>query len=159
MQAGHVVSIAIAESPSAPMKSLEEVQALSGVGLEGDRYAGRSEGCPITLISADAIDAMKLETGYDLAYADARRNIVTRGVPLNEYVDKEFTVGSVRLRGLRLSEPCEHLAGLTDERVLRGLAHRAGIKAEVLSSGVIRVGDAVAETAAAPGNAMPAQAQ
>jgi MOSC domain-containing protein YiiM len=131
------------------MRTLDAVQALVGVGLEGDRYAGRAEGCPITLIEAEALDAMLEEIGSELPYEEARRNIVTRGVALNGLVDHEFMVGDVRLRGLRLSEPCDHLASLTDRRVLRGLAHRAGIKAEIVAGGTIRVGDAVAELAPA----------
>ena len=62
---------------------------------------------------------------------------------LNHLVGREFSVGEVRLRGMRLNEPCNHLASLTDEKVKQGLVHRGGLRADIVSGGVIRVGDAV----------------
>jgi len=76
---------------------------------------------------------------------DARRNIVTRGVPLNHLVGKEFTLGGVTLRGVRLCEPCTHLEGLTEKGVLTGLIHRGGLRAQIIKDGTIRVGDAIQE--------------
>jgi MOSC domain-containing protein YiiM len=64
-------------------------------------------------------------------------------VPLNHLVDKEFHVGEVRLRGVRLCEPCQHLAGLTQPRVLPALVHRGGLRAEILTDGYIRTGDPI----------------
>lgn len=139
---GSVLSINIAERKGGLMRSVEQVRAVAGKGLEGDRYFAQDGGL-ITLIAAEAIDALARDTGYQLDYKDARRNIVTRDVPLNDLVDEVFDVGGVRLRGVKLSEPCERLASFTDRRVLKGLLHRAGLKAAVLSDGVIRVGDAV----------------
>ncbi len=140
---GSVLAIGIAERNGEPMRSVDQVRAVAGKGLEGDRYFSEAAEGLVTLIAAEAIEAMARDTGYQLDYTDARRNIVTRDVPLNELVDEVFDVGGVRLRGVRLSEPCEHFASLTDRRVLKGLLHRAGLKAAILSDGVIRVGDAV----------------
>ena len=140
---GNVVAINIGAGTGQPMQAVPEVQAVAGKGLEGDRYFDTKPDGQATLIAAEAFDAMEQEIGYKLAYGDARRNIVTREVPLADLVDREFRVGDVTMRGVRLSEPCQHLAELTDERVLRGLAHRAGLKVEILNDGVIRVGDAV----------------
>jgi MOSC domain-containing protein YiiM len=146
---GKVISISIAGEMGAPMQDLQEVRALAGRGLEGDRYLDAEHGTQATLIAAEAIDAMAEEAGYAITYSEARRNIVTRDVPLNDLLDKEFKVGEVMMRGIRLSEPCEHLASLTDQRILRGLVHRAGLKAEILNDGVIRVGDPVRQVLAA----------
>jgi MOSC domain-containing protein YiiM len=71
--------------------------------------------------------------------------VVTRGVPLNHLVGREFQVGAVRLRGMRLCEPCEHLEGLTTKGVLTGLLHRGGLRADIISGGTIRVGDSVSD--------------
>jgi MOSC domain-containing protein YiiM len=76
----------------------------------------------------------------------ARRNLVTRGVPLNHLVGREFQVGGVRLRGTRLCEPCQYLEGLTTKGVLAGLIHRGGLRADIVSGGTIRVGDLVTES-------------
>jgi MOSC domain-containing protein YiiM len=86
---------------------------------------------------------MELETGVSLSPGDVHRNVVTQGTDLRVLVGLEFSVGAVRLRATRLSEPCRHLAHLTDERVLKGLVHRSGLQAQILTEGVVRVGDAI----------------
>jgi len=76
---------------------------------------------------------------------DARRNIVTRDVPLNHLVGREFQIGDVKLQGLRLCEPCSHLESLTGLPVIKSLRHRGGLRAQILTQGIIRVGDAIKE--------------
>jgi len=146
MAQGSVEAIGISGEHSAPVTTVREVRAVAGRGLEGDRNFDRGEpGREVTLIEAEAIDDLARAHGVELSYVDARRNIVTRGVSLNDLVDKEFTVGEVRIKGVKLSEPCQHLAGLTDQKVLRGLVHRGGLSAQILSDGTIRVGDTISE--------------
>jgi len=94
----------------------------------GDRHFGRSESDPgleATVIEVEAVEV--LARGYDvrLEPGDARRNIVTRGMALNHLVERQFAVGEVALLGLRLCEPCVHLAELTNKGVLRGLVDRS----------------------------------
>src|SRR5438445_653773 len=118
---GEVVSIHIAPKAEDPMKSLKAVRAIPGKGLEGDRYFRASgtysdrpgPGREITLIESEAIEAMARDNELAIAPGEARRNVVTRGAPLNHLVGREFLVGGVRLRGIRLCEPCSHLEGLT----------------------------------------------
>lgn len=148
---GIVHSINITSDPGAPMVSVDEIAAFPGLGLKGDRYFGETgighkragTGRDITLIELEAINALDTEEGIQLAPRDARRNIVTQGVPLNHLVGKEFSVGEVRLRGVRLCEPCNHLASLTDQKVLPGLVHRGGLRAEILTQGNIKIGDEI----------------
>lgn len=147
---GKVISINIAPSAEAPMQSVEAARAVPGQGLEGDRYFFK-EGTfykpqpdrELTLIEAEAIEAMKRELDVDYGLSDSRRNIVTRDVPLNHLVGKEFLIGEVRARGLRLCEPCSHLQKLSHQKVLPGLVHRGGLRAQILSEGTIQVGDSV----------------
>ena len=160
MWEGTVVSIHVAAEASAPMQSITEVRAFPGRGLEGDRYfAGTGfysstpsyGGREVTLIEIEAVEALfggvlgaeGKRLGIKLAAADARRNITTSGVPLNHLVDSEFWVGGVLMRGTRLCEPCKHLDDLTQSGVMSGLIHRGGLRAQILSEGVIRVGDTV----------------
>src|SRR5437764_7849387 len=147
---GTVISINIASAAEAPMQSVNEARAVPGQGLEGDRYCvGNgtfSKAKPdreLTLIEAEAIEAMKRELNVDYGLGDSRRNVVTRGVPLNHLVGKEFLIGDVKVRGLRLCEPCSHLQKLSQEKVLPGLIHRGGLRAQILSEGTIRVGQSV----------------
>ena len=148
---GEVVSIHVAPEREAPTRSVPSVRAVPGRGLEGDRYFSATgtysdrpgPGREITLIEFEAIEALGRDNEVHIASGDARRNIVTRGVPLNHLVDREFLVGTVRLRGVRLCEPCAHLENLTRRGVLGGLVHRGGLRAQVLTEGEIHVGDRI----------------
>lgn len=149
---GTVVSINISPRAEAPMVSVEEVRAVPGFGLEGDRYFLRQgtfykpqPDRELTLIEVEAVEAMKRELNVDYGLSDSRRNVVTRGVPLNHLVGKEFWIGEVKARGLRLCEPCSHLQKLSHEKVLPGLVHRGGLRAQILTEGTIRVGMTVKE--------------
>jgi MOSC domain-containing protein YiiM len=153
MWTGTVESIYIASTAAGPVEAREQVVAIPGAGLEGDRYALKQgtfykpdPAYELTLIEAEAIEALRRDYNVDLAPGEARRNIVTRGVPLNHLVGKEFRVGAVRVRGIRLSEPCEHLQKLTRKPVIEGLCHRGGLRAQILTQGTIQVGDSIAET-------------
>lgn len=152
MWSGIVDSIHIASAAKEPMQAVAQARALPGVGLEGDRYA-RQRGtfskpvpdCELTLIEAEAIEALKRDYQLELAPGEARRNVVTRDVPLNHLVGREFSIGGVRVRGIRLCEPCDHLQKLTGKPVIKGLLHRGGLRAQILTEGTIGVGDTVRE--------------
>ena len=146
MADGTVVLIGIAGGKPGDGKASEVVEqatAVAGKGLEGDRYFDHEFDSQVTLIEAEAIDAMARDAGLRLGYEEARRNIVTRGVELTGLVDKEFKVGGVTMRGARLSEPCQHLADLTNQQVVKGLVHKGGLKAQIVTDGQIRVGDTI----------------
>ncbi|MBZ5719700.1 MAG: MOSC domain-containing protein [Acidobacteriia bacterium] len=152
MWTGTLESIHIAAAAKAPTRSVGQVQAIPGVGLEGDRYALKQgtffkpePEFELTLIEAEAIEALQRDYHLTLAAGDARRNLVTRGVPLNHLVGREFQVGEVKLRGIRLCEPCSHLEAVVGQPVIKGLRHRGGLRAQILNQGVIRAGDPVRE--------------
>jgi MOSC domain-containing protein YiiM len=147
---GEVIGIYIASKAEEPPHSVERVRVVPGRGLEGDRYAkgigtfsnhkGQRD---VSLIESEAIEAFEHESGTSLSAAQSRRNILTRGVRLNDLVGLEFLVGSIRMRGLRLCEPCTHLVRLTNPATLRGLVHRGGLYAAILNEGEIAVGDSI----------------
>lgn len=151
MTHGSVAGIFIAPVGGASMLAVDIIRAVAGEGLEGDRYFRRAgtfsekpgPGREVTLIEIEAIEALARDYGVALAAGDARRNLVTRGVALNHLVGQTFRVGEATLQGVRLCEPCSHLAQLTAQEVLRGLVHRGGLRAQILTSGVIRVGDPI----------------
>ncbi|HEX6173994.1 MAG TPA: MOSC domain-containing protein, partial [Candidatus Binatia bacterium] len=97
----------------------------------------------VTLIETESIEALRREYGVDIDAAQARRNIVTRGLALNQLIGRDFAVGEVVLRGTRLCDPCAHLEKLTVKGVMLGLVHRGGLRADVLRGGIIRVGDVI----------------
>ena len=148
-----VVELYIAEQAGSPMLSREQIRLESGKGIVGDRYANncgtfseKLAGLPdkeVTLIESERVAAFNIEQGFAYKPADFRRNLVTEGVDLNELVGKEFTIGDVRLKGIRLCEPCAHLAGVLTEDILPGLVHKAGLRAQIVVDGVIRKNDSV----------------
>jgi MOSC domain-containing protein YiiM len=151
MMNGTVIAIHIAPAAEAPMLSLAEARAVPGQGLEGDRYFQKQgtfwtpkSDVEVTLIESEAFDGLRRETNLDLDPSAGRRNIVTRGVALNHLVDREFQIGEVRLRGMRLCEPCKHLQKISGKSgILGGLIHRGGLRAQILCEGTVKVGDPV----------------
>ena len=131
---GTVISIHIAPTGAAPMKSVTNAKAVAGRGLEGDRYYTKlgtysnqaGSGRDVTLIEIEAINGLKRDYEVQLDSGQPRRNIVTRGVALNHLVEQEFRIGDVVLRGTRLCEPCAHMEKLTVKGAMRGLVHRGG---------------------------------
>lgn len=151
MGVGEVVSIHITGDAAGAMTSIDEARVVPGRGIEGDRYFS-GEGSwskkpgpdrEVTLIEIEAVEAMARDYGVRIDPGNARRNIVTRGVALSHLVGKEFRVGEVTLKGLRLAEPCGHLESLSKPGVKKGLVHRGGLRAQVLREGLIRAGDPI----------------
>ncbi len=149
---GRVEAIRIARIAGAPMVPVERIAAHAGGGLEGDRYhKGTGEWSPspgagrgLTLVSADTLDQANLDhPGLAIAAVDTRRNVEVRGVDLDDLVGREFTVGTLRCVGIRLAEPCTYLEGLIGRPIIRALAHKAGLRADILEDGEIAVGDPI----------------
>jgi MOSC domain-containing protein YiiM len=142
---GRVETICIAPAAQAPMQTVPEARVIAGRGIEGDRYADGAgtfsdwpgNGRHITLVEAEVTEAIGLPA------AEARRNVVTRGVRLDELIGRRFLIGDVECIGQRECEPCAHLERLTRPGVLRELAHRGGLRADVAGDGTIRPGDAI----------------
>ena len=149
---GVVELLAVAPRAEAPMRLLQSACALAGRGLDGDRYAdgagtfssrgARRPGFDLTLIAAEVVQEL---TARDAAldFASTRRNVLTRGIDVNALVGRDFTVGGVRCRGQRLAEPCAHLERLAGPGLLRPLIHRGGLRADILTDGVIGVGSTI----------------
>ena len=142
---GHVEGIFLSAERGVLPEPVESARALAGRGLEGNRYFydDAPPGRAITLIAAEAVEAMEREHGISIEPRESRRNVVTRGVDVNDLVGKRFRVGDVECRGVELCEPCADLQAMTKPGVIKGLLHRGGLNADILSDGAINVGDAV----------------
>jgi MOSC domain-containing protein YiiM len=147
---GVVELVAVAAEAEGPMITVPSAGVLARRGLRGDRYAQGAgtfsdpsgRGYDLTLVEAEALEELSAG-GVVLAPAEARRNLVVRGISLDGLIGQRFRVGEVECFGQRRCEPCAHLEKLTRPGVLRGLVHRGGLRADVLSEGEIRVGDVV----------------
>ena len=146
---GQVLSIFVRSQPNEPVVELDQVLAVPGKGIEGDYYSSRGTskrydpGRELTLIEKEALSAIENEHNISLNPGESRRNIITENVPLNHLVGKEFRVGEVTLKGIRLCEPCMHLSELTQKDVVPALVHRGGLRAQIITKGLIRAGDPV----------------
>jgi MOSC domain-containing protein YiiM len=146
-----VIGIYIARDHGEETFLVQEVHAVPGKGIEGDRYFGdlqhqgvlKKNDRELTLIEAEAIEAMIADDGINISFDKCRRNIITRGVKLNNLVEHHFMVGDVKLRGIRLCEPCQYLANRTNPRVLSSMIHRGGLRAQILSEGIIHINDII----------------
>ena len=147
---GEIELISLAGKAEAPMQVVPSAEAVAGCGLVGDRYekgAGtfsnpNGRGHDLTLVEAEALEELAAK-GVELAPEEARRNLVVRGIALDGLIGRRFKVGEVECFGQRRCEPCAHLEKLTLPGVLRGLVHRGGLRADIISGGEIRVGATV----------------
>lgn len=159
MGSGVVLHLQIAPVKRGPTVLVDAVRAVAGQGLEGDHHF-RADGVfdekvgvgrQATLLDAEEVEALNREHGYGLAPVDLRRNVVTRGVRLPDLLHRAFWVGDALLRGERVCDPCAHVESITRPGVLAAYVGRAGLRASILRSGTIRLGDAV--RMAEPGDA------
>ena len=143
---GSIEEIWISPTAGAPAQGLAVARALAGRGLDGDRHVTGNgtfpsglPGSALTLIEAEVCESF----APPLAADEHRRNVVTRGIELNDLVGHDFLLGELRCRGMRLCEPCTVIDGYSERAVLRALVHRGGLRADILEDGELRVGDRV----------------
>jgi MOSC domain-containing protein YiiM len=135
-----VVAIHLGAPQNPRLWTVESVKAVAGKGLEGDRHfdpTGAPPGGALTLVEEEIVEEVGLPPG------GTRRQLTVRGERLNELIGKRFRVGEVECYGVALCEPCRHLEQLTRPGIIKDLAHRAGINADILTDGRISVGDKI----------------
>ena len=150
---GIIINIFISEKANKLPVPVDVAETVTHRGLSGDRYyhktgtysdvEPKSPGRELTLIELEVLEQLELDYGITLSGAEARRNIVTQGIFLNDLVGKRFQIGSVVCEGIRLCHPCKLLEKLTGKQVLRPLVDRGGLRADILTNGTIRVGDSI----------------
>ena len=151
---GTIESIYIASRSGDLMRSLRRAELVAGCGIRGDRNYKEAASTvahdgQITLIGLEEIERFRRETGLPIDWGDPRRNVVTRGIALNELVGREFRVGNAVVFGVELCEPCATLgrrlctAEVSAAAVVAAFAHRAGLRGRIASGCTIEPGDAV----------------
>lgn len=143
-----IEAICLSPEHGAPQRETRAAQVNETLGLLGDRYSG-SAPAVVSFIAAEEVEAFNGRTGLSVEPVQTGRNIVTRGVELNDLVGKRFRVGDVVFEGMELCEPCATLGSklstdqVSAKQIVRELTHRAGIRAYVKSAGDVQVGSAV----------------
>jgi MOSC domain-containing protein YiiM len=141
----------LADIAGAEMLEIAEATLVAGVGVEGDRYAtGKGHYCylphedrQVTLIEIETLEALGRDHGIELSPQETRRNLVTRGVPLNHLVGRRFRVGDALLYGGRLNVPCKYLEDLLDKPVFNPLINRSGLNCQIIEGATVRAGDRI----------------
>ncbi|MEM9955499.1 MAG: pyridoxamine 5'-phosphate oxidase family protein [Chloroflexota bacterium] len=148
---GQLQAISIAHNESGAVEIVEQVEAVAGKGLLGDRYYDAEgafshiRGRQITLIAQEDLDTVREQDNLDLSHVVSRRNLLTTGVPLNHLVGRRFYVGNVLLEGVELCEPCNGLAQATGygQRLLSVMLHRGGLRCDIIEGGIIDTGASI----------------
>lgn len=149
--AGFIEGIYIASQGGARAERVGESEALEGRGLEGDRYSESTghwsrfgiRACEVTLVEAEDLEAMEGEAGASVMDGEHRRNVVTRGIDLDDLRRKRFRIGEAIFEYQKPCSICRHVERLTEPGMTEALKGRGGICARVVEGRKIREGDPV----------------
>jgi MOSC domain-containing protein YiiM len=139
-----VFKLGITDINNKEIKEVKSIEVLANKGVIGDRHFKdfNDPYCQLTLIESENIDYYNLKYGLDIPYINFRRNIVTKGIQLNELVGKKLKIGKVNLEGIDLCRPCRHLTEmLCQDNILKEFLRRGGLRCQILSSSSINIGD------------------
>jgi len=141
-----VFKLGIADNNNKKINEVEFIEVLSNKGVVGDRHFNEYNDpyCQLSLIESENIDYYNIKYGLNIPYLDFRRNIVTKGIQLNELVGKTFKIGEVKVEGIDLCRPCRHLTEMLNQvNILKEFLRRGGLRCQILSSSNISVGDKI----------------
>ena len=141
-----VFKLGITANNNQPIKEVNSIEVLANKGIVGDRHFHdfNDPYNQLSLIEYENIDEYNIKFGLDIPYIDFRRNIVTKGIRLNELIGKKLKVGNVELEGVELCRPCRHLTEMLDQKnILKEFMRKGGLRCRILSSAKINVGDII----------------
>ena len=141
-----VFKLGISSNNNKKIKEVESIEVLANKGVVGDRHFDNYNDpyCQLSLIEAENIDEYNLKFGLNIPYLDFRRNIITKGIKLNDLVGKKLSIGNVEVEGIDLCRPCRHLTEMLDqENILKEFLRKGGLRCQILSSSKIKVGDTI----------------
>tara|TARA_B100000282_G_scaffold205204_1_gene150650 strand:- start:189 stop:629 length:441 start_codon:yes stop_codon:yes gene_type:complete len=141
-----VLKLGISSENNKAIKEVVSIEVLVNKGVIGDRHFKdfNDPYCQLSLIESENIDYYNLKYGLNIPYVNFRRNIVTKGIRLNELVGKKFKIGNVDLEGVDLCRPCRHLTEvLNQNNILKEFIRKGGLRCQILSSSKIQIGDEI----------------
>ena len=141
-----VFKLGITSNNNKKIEEVETIEVLANKGVVGDRHFNNYNDpyCQLSLIEAENIDEYNLKFGLNIPYLDFRRNIITKGIKLNDLVGKKLSIGNVEVEGIDLCRPCRHLTEMLDqENILKEFLRKGGLRCQILSSSKIKVGDTI----------------
>tara|TARA_Y100000816_G_scaffold281131_1_gene255347 strand:- start:1767 stop:2207 length:441 start_codon:yes stop_codon:yes gene_type:complete len=141
-----VFKLGITSKNNQEIKEVESIEVLADKGVVGDRHFKNFNDpyCQLSLIESENIDHYNIKYGLNISYINFRRNIVTKGIQLNELVGKKFKIGNVKVEGIDLCRPCRHLTEiLSQNNILKEFLRKGGLRCKILSSSKITIGDKI----------------
>ena len=141
-----VFKLGIAANNNQPIKEVNSIEVLENKGILGDRHFDdfNDPYNQLSLIESENIDEYNIKFGVEIPYIDFRRNVVTKGIQLNDLIGKKLKVGNVELEGVELCRPCRHLTEMLDQKnILKEFMRKGGLRCKILSSAKIKVGDII----------------
>ena len=141
-----ILKLGIAEKNNFPINEMHSIKVLANQGILGDRHFSKFNEAynQLSLIESENIHYYNMKYGLNIPYLDFRRNIVTKGIKLNNLVGKKILIGNVRVEGIDLCRPCRHLTEmLSQNNILKEFLRSGGLRCQILSSSNIFVGDKI----------------
>jgi len=141
-----VYKLGITNNNNKKIREVNSIEVLANQGIIGDRHFKEFNDpySQLSLIESENIDYYNIKYGLNIPYIDFRRNIITKGIRLNDLVGKKFLVGEVELEGVDLCRPCRHLCELLDQdNIIKEFLRRGGLRCQILSSSSIEVGNKI----------------
>ena len=141
-----VFKLGITSNNNKKIEEVETIEVLANKGVVGDRHFDNYNDpyCQLSLIEAENIDEYNLKFGLNIPYLDFRRNIIPKGIKLNDLVGKKLSIGNAEVEGIDLCRPCRHLTEMLDqENILKEFLRKGGLRCQILSSSKIKVGDSI----------------
>ena len=141
-----ILKLGIAEKNNFPINEMDSIKVLANQGIVGDRHFSKFNDAynQLSLIESENIDYYNMKYGLNIPYLDFRRNIVTKGISLNDLVGKKFFAGNVELEGIDLCRPCRHLCEvLNQDNIIKEFLRKGGLRCQILSSSILTVGDKI----------------
>ena len=141
-----VSKICITNKSAEEMQDVNTVEVIANKGIVNDRYFSENndQDLQITLIESENIDYYNEISETKIPYINFRRNIITKGIQLNDLVGKEFLIGNIKFKGHRLCAPCRYLQEkLEQKNLVKKLLNRGGLRCEILTDGIISVNDPI----------------
>ena len=141
-----VLKLGITANSNQPIKEVNSIEVLTNKGVLGDRHFQEFNDPynQLSLIESENIDDYNIRFNLNIPYIDFRRNVITKGIQLNDLVGKKLRVGNVELEAIDLCRPCKHLTEmLNEDNILKEFLRKGGLRCQILSSSNINVGDKI----------------
>ena len=141
-----VFELGITRNNNKKINYVESIEVVANKGIVGDRHFKEFNDpyCQLSLIESENIDYYNSKYGLNISYLEFRRNIVTKGIQLNDLIGKKFFIGNVKVEGIDLCRPCRHLTEvLNQDNIIKEFLRKGGLRCQILSSSKINIGDEI----------------